>query len=148
MSSDCGGGWPSSAGLALRTLTDPNQEIISEAKTNYDTFTVKLTNEFATARGMIASYVGRMASRNLLVEVRTLLDQIKPAYPVISARQHEVLDLQGSGEHEKANELLNLLNDIQRTVQTRAGVAPEENGRIKRRFRPGRRAPVSDTCAG
>ena len=98
--------------------TEPNQEIISEAKTNYDYFTVKLTNEFATARGMIASYVGRMASRNLLVEVKTLLDQIEPAYPVISAHQHEVLDLQRSGQHEKAHALLNLLNDIQRTVQT------------------------------
>jgi len=98
--------------------TEPNQEIISESKTNYDYFTVKLTNEFATARGMIASYLGRMASRNLLVEVRTLLDQIEPAYPVISARQHEVLDLQRSGQHEKANALLSLLNDIQRTVQT------------------------------
>jgi adenylate cyclase len=98
--------------------TEPNQEIISEAKTNYDYFTVKLTNEFATARAMIASYLGRMASRTLLVEVRTLLDQIEPAYPVISVHQHEVLDLQRSGQHEKANALLNLLNDIQRTVQT------------------------------
>src|SRR5215471_10019321 len=95
-----------------------NQEIISEAKTNYDSFTAKLTNEFATARRMIASYPGGMASRPLLVEVRTLLDQIEPAYPVITARQHEVLDLQRSGQYEKANALLNVLNDIQRTVQT------------------------------
>src|SRR4029453_19263737 len=96
----------------------PNQEIISEAKTNYDYFGVKLTNEFATAGGMTASSVGRMASRNLLVEVKTLLDQIEPAYPVMGARQREVLDLQRSGQHEKAHALLNLLNDIQRTVQT------------------------------
>src|SRR5262244_987085 len=98
---------------------EPNQKIISEAKTNYDSFTVKLNNEFATARGMIASYPGVMASRRpLLVEVRTLLDQIEPAYPVISARQREVLDLQRSGQHQKAHALLNVLNDIQRTVQT------------------------------
>ena len=97
---------------------EPNQEIISEAKTNYDSFTVKLNNEFATARRMIASYPGAMASRPLLVEVRTLLDQIEPAYPVISARQHEVLDLQRSGQHQKAYALVNVLNDIQRTVQT------------------------------
>src|SRR5499426_1105685 len=97
---------------------EPNQEIISEAKTNYDSFTVKLNNEFATARGMIASYPGAMASRPVLVEVRTLLDQIEAAYPVISARQREVLDLQRSGQHQKAHALLNVLNDIQRTVQT------------------------------
>src|SRR5262249_46705275 len=97
---------------------EPNQEIIFEAKTNYDSFAVKLSNEFATARKMIASYEGGMASRPLLVEVRGLLDQIEPAYPVITARQHEVLDLQRSGQHQKANALLNVLNDIQRRVQT------------------------------
>jgi adenylate cyclase len=96
----------------------PKPEIISEAKTNYDVFTVKLTNEFAIARRIIASYPGGMASRPLLVEVKTLLDQIEPAYPVISARQHEVLELQSSGQYEKAVALLNILNDIQRTVQT------------------------------
>jgi class 3 adenylate cyclase len=102
--------------------TAPNQEIISEAQANYDSFTVKLTNEFATARRMIASYPTGMASRALLVEVRTLLDQIEPAYPVISARQREVLDLQRSGQHQQANTLLNLLNDTQRTVQTQREV--------------------------
>jgi adenylate cyclase len=106
--------------------TVANEEVISEAKTNYDGFTVKLTNEFATARGLIASYMGRMASRPLLVEVRTLLDQIEPAYPLISARQREVLDLQRSGQHEKANELLNLLNDLQRTVQTQREVLQQK----------------------
>ena len=104
--------------LGALNATAPNQEIISESKTNYDSFTVKLTNEFATARGMIASYPAAMASRPSLVEVRTLLDHIEPVYPVISARQREVLDLQRSGQHEKANALVNLLNDIQRTVQT------------------------------
>jgi adenylate cyclase len=96
---------------------NPNEEIIAEAKKNYDTFTANLTNEIATARGLIGSYTGQMASRPLLVEVRTLLDQIEPAYPLIGARQHEVLDLQMSGQREKANHLLNILNDLQRTVQ-------------------------------
>ena len=104
--------------LGALNATAPNQEIISEAKTNYDSFTVKLTNEFATARRIIASYPAAMASRPSLVEVRTLLDHIEPVYPVISVRQREVLDLQRSGQHETANALLNLLNDIQRTVQT------------------------------
>ncbi|HEU4679191.1 MAG TPA: adenylate/guanylate cyclase domain-containing protein, partial [Terrimicrobiaceae bacterium] len=95
----------------------PNQEIIAEAKKNYDTFTTNLASEIAIARGLIASYTGQMASRPLLVEVRTLLDQIEPAYPLIGARQREVLDLQMSGQRDKANQVLNLLNDLQRTVQ-------------------------------
>jgi HAMP domain-containing protein len=104
--------------LGALNAAAPNQEIISEAKTNYDSFAAKLTNEFGIARGMIASYPSAIASRPLLVEVRTLLDHIESVYPVISARQREVLDLQMSGQHEKANALVNLLNDIQRTVQT------------------------------
>jgi adenylate cyclase len=97
--------------------TPPNEDVIAEAKTNYDAFSDKLTTEFATARAAIAAYRGRMASRPLLVEVRTLLDQIEASYPLMSARQREVLDLQRSGQQERANELLNFLNDIQRTVQ-------------------------------
>ena len=112
--------------LGALNSTVPNQETISESKTNYDSFTVKLTNEFATARGMIASYPGAMASRPLLVEVRTLLDHIEPVYPVISARQREVLDLQRSGQHEKANALVNLLNDTQRTVQTQRALLQDK----------------------
>ena len=52
-----------------------------------------------------------------LAEVATLLDQIEPAYEIINNRQREVLDMQLAGQHDKANQQLNLLNDIQRTVQ-------------------------------
>lgn len=37
---------------------------------------------------------------------------------MISARQHEVLGLQRSGKRDEAQALLNVLNDMQRTVQT------------------------------
>ena len=52
-----------------------------------------------------------------LAEVETLLDQIQPAYKTINNRQREVLDMQRAGQHDKANEQLNLLNDLQGTVQ-------------------------------
>ena len=38
----------------------------------------------------------------------------------------EVLDLQSSGQHEKANALMNSLNDIQRTVQTQREVLQDK----------------------
>ena len=104
----------------------PKPEITSEAKANYDLFTVKLTDEFAIAHRMVASYPAEMASRPLLVEVRTLLDQIEREYPVISVREREVLGLQSSGQYEKAIALLNILNDIQRTVQTQRELLQEK----------------------
>ena len=51
------------------------------------------------------------------LRVETLLDQIQPAYKTINNRQREVLDIQRAGQHDKANEQLNLLNDLQGTVQ-------------------------------
>jgi adenylate cyclase len=96
----------------------PNQAVVSEASTNYKLFTEKITAEFATARGMIDSFPKSLQDRPALVEVRTLLEQIEPQYPVITTRQREVLDLQLAGQGEKANELLNYLNDLQRTVQS------------------------------
>ena len=96
---------------------EPNPETVAEATENYTFFTRKLTEEFSTARRIIESYPESAPGSHTLAEVETLLDQIQPAYKTISARQREVLDLQVAGEHDKANVQLNLLNDLQRTVQ-------------------------------
>lgn len=97
---------------------EPNQEIVAEAARNYELFTDKLMNEFGIARHILASFPKDVAGRETLAEVQTLLDQIEPTYEVITARQREVLDMQRAGQHEKANQQINLLNDLQRTVQS------------------------------
>ena len=96
---------------------EPNREIVAEATENYALFTRKLTDEFSTARRIIEAYPRNGPGSHTLAEVETLLDQIQPAYKTINNRQREVLDMQRSGQHDKANEQLNLLNDIQGTVQ-------------------------------
>jgi adenylate cyclase len=96
---------------------EPNREIVAEATENYAFFTRELTDEFSTARRIIESYPRSGPGSHTLAEVETLLDQIQPAYKTISNRQREVLDMQLAGEHDKANQQLNLLNDLQRTVQ-------------------------------
>jgi Adenylate cyclase, family 3 (some proteins contain HAMP domain) len=96
---------------------EPNPEIVAEATENYALFTRKLTEEFPAARRIIGAYPKNAAGSQTLAEVETLLDQIEPAYPIITNRQREVLDMQLAGQHDKANQQLNLLNDIQRTVQ-------------------------------
>ena len=96
---------------------EPNREIVAEATENYAIFTRKLTDEFSTARRLIEAYPRNGSGSHTLAEVETLLDQIQPAYQTISNRQQELLDMQLTGEHEKANEQLNLLNDLQTTVQ-------------------------------
>jgi adenylate cyclase len=96
---------------------EPNREIIAEATKNYALFTRKLKDEFSAARQIIGAYPKNMAGREMLAEVKTLLDQIEPAYQVVSSRQRQVLDLQLVGQHEKANQQLNLLNDLQLTIQ-------------------------------
>ena len=95
----------------------PNPEIVAEATENYTLFTRKLTDEFSAARRIIGAYPKNAPGSQTLAEVATLLDQIQPAYQIINTRQREVLDMQLAGQHDKANQQLNLLNDIQRTVQ-------------------------------
>src|SRR5213592_1556842 len=95
----------------------PNPEIVAEATENYSLFTRKLTDEFSAARRIIGKYPKKAAGGQTLAEVETLLDQIEPAYQIINNRQREVLDMQFAGQHDKANQQLNLLNDLQRTVQ-------------------------------
>jgi adenylate cyclase len=96
---------------------EPNREIVAEATENYTLFTRKLTDEFLTARSIIEAYPRNGPGGHTLAEVETLLDQIQPAYKTINNRQREVLDMQLAGQHDKANEQLNLLNDLQSTVQ-------------------------------
>ena len=96
---------------------EPNREIVAEATENYTLFTRKLTDEFSTARSIIDAYPRNAPGSHTLAEVETLLDQIEPAYQIINNRQREVLDMQRAGQHDKANEQLNLLNDLQGTVQ-------------------------------
>jgi adenylate cyclase len=96
---------------------EPNREIVTEATENYTLFTRKLTDEFSTARRIIDAYPENAPGSHTLAEVETLLDQIEPAYQIINNRQREVLDMQLAGQHDKANEQLNLLNDLQGTVQ-------------------------------
>jgi adenylate cyclase len=96
---------------------DPNREIVAEATENYAIFTRKLTDEFSTARRIIDAYPKDAPGSQTLAEVETLLDQIQPAYKTLNNRQREVLDMQLAGQHEKANQQLNLLNDLQSTVQ-------------------------------
>ena len=95
----------------------PNPEVVTEAIRNYALFTRKLTDEFSTARHIISAYPKKAPGSQTLAEVATLLDQIQPAYEIINNRQREVLDMQVAGQHDKANQQLNLLNDIQSTVQ-------------------------------
>ena len=95
----------------------PNPEIVAEATENYSLFTRKLADEFSAARRIIGKYPKKAAGGQTLAEVETLLDQIEPAYQIINNRQREVLDMQFAGQHDKANQQLNLLNDLQRTVQ-------------------------------
>jgi adenylate cyclase len=55
--------------------------------------------------------------KETLAEVRNTIDQIEANYAIITARQRQVLDLQVAGQHDRANDLLDLLNETQRRVQ-------------------------------
>ncbi|PYL13158.1 MAG: adenylate/guanylate cyclase domain-containing protein, partial [Verrucomicrobia bacterium] len=94
-----------------------NQEIVAEASANYALFTGKLREQYAAVRRLLDAYPKNVAGRETIAEIRTLLDQVEPTYQVINARQREVLDLQLAGEHQRANEKVDLLNDVRRQVQ-------------------------------
>ena len=96
---------------------EPNREIVAEATENYTLFTRKLTDEFSATRHIIKAYPEKAPGSHTLAEVETLLDQIEPAYQIVNNRQREVLDLQLAGQHDMANARLNLLNDLQGTIQ-------------------------------
>ena len=127
--------------------TAPNQEIIAESTTNYALFTGKLTQEFNAIRRIIGAYPKNIAGakhwprpRRCWIKSSRLINHKRP-----SARG---ADLQLAGEHEKANQQVNLLNDLQRTVQNQRESGTMENGGVDhcRRGRPPSNA--SSVCSG
>lgn len=98
--------------------SQPNKEVIAEAQTNYDAFTERLNQEFVKAKELLDITVDNGRHRQKLGEIRAVLVQIEAAYPMISTRQRQVLDLKVAGRHDRANDLLNVLNDLQRLVQS------------------------------
>jgi adenylate cyclase len=96
----------------------PNQNVIKEAQANYAEFTERLNQEFATAKKLIDIKVVEDRYREKLGEIRAVLAQIEASFPIISARQRQALELQTAGQYERAQELLNVLNDLQGLVQT------------------------------
>src|SRR4029077_10800847 len=88
---------------------EPNREIVAEASTNYKLFTDKLGQEFANTRRLVDAYPTTVAGHETIAEIKTMLDQIEPAYQVISTRQRQVLYLQLAGQHGEANQHVNLL---------------------------------------
>lgn len=98
-------------------ISPPNQEVVAEASANYALFTERLGSEFQLAFQLLDRHTAGEAHQSELQEVRLLLQQIEPTYTLISRRQKELLELQRAGQHEKANQLLNVVNDIMRQIR-------------------------------
>jgi class 3 adenylate cyclase len=96
----------------------PNEDVLIEAQSNYRIFTERLHQEFATAKKLLDIKVADERHLEKIGEIRAILTQIEAAYPIISKRQRQVLDLQAAGQADRADDLLTVLNDLQRQVQT------------------------------
>lgn len=96
----------------------PNPEVIAEASANYEVFNGKQAAGFARAREIIDAYPPSEARAATLAEVKTMLGQLESAFPAISVRQLQLIELQKQGRHDEANGLLNVLNDSIRMLQS------------------------------
>lgn len=95
----------------------PDKEIISEAEANYQKHTDLLQSEFAKAHAILDKFAAGDSGGAQLAEIAATFRQIEAAYPAITARQAEVLDLQRRGEHDRAHAVDSVLNDMQRLLQ-------------------------------
>jgi class 3 adenylate cyclase len=94
----------------------PNQAVIKEASDNYQTFTKELREAAVGSKAMLDAYPPEQAANPKLVKVQMLFDQLINIYPTMTKRQMEVMDIQKSGDHDKANTQLDFINDTQTTV--------------------------------
>jgi adenylate cyclase len=95
----------------------PNQETLTESRADYELFFQKLQAEFDLAKKLLKDPGKQDRNRDELAAVLAVLTQIEAAYPVIQNRQRQVLDLLTAGRPDRANDLDDVLNDLQRQVQ-------------------------------
>jgi len=97
----------------------PNPQVIKEAQDNYTEFSQRLNQEFATAKKLLDFKVTEDRYREKIGEIRAGLAQLEAAFPIIGAHQRQALELQTAGQFGRAQDLLNVLNDLQHLVQDR-----------------------------
>jgi adenylate cyclase len=102
------------------TLNDvhPDRRVIAEATNNYALYTAKLRMEFEKARSFLAGVPDGMGASEQVIQARMFLAQIEPIYPIINARQVEVIEQETAGGHERSESLVGILGDLQDSVQS------------------------------
>lgn len=98
--------------------SQPNAEVVSEASANYATFTEKIDREFASAFALLKPLRANPNWAGKAQDIEAGLKAIADTYPAMNTRQRQVLELQRTGQHDRANDLLNVLNDQQRNLQS------------------------------
>ena len=97
----------------------PNQQVIKESQADYAECSERLKQELATVKKLLDLKVANDRHQERLGEIRGGLAQLEAAFPIIGARQRQALELQTAGQFGRAQDLLNVLNDLQRLVQDR-----------------------------
>lgn len=95
----------------------PNQTVVAEASADYEIYATKLREEAASLKEMLANYPVGDGLPEQLIQVQMLFDNLLDIYPVMTKQMLATLALQKNGEHQLANEQLNLLIDLQNSVQ-------------------------------
>ena len=103
---------------SARTATSDRSAAIAEASKNYETFTSQVQKHIQRARELLAHPPAGTEARTELARLRALLDQIAAGYEIVTARQHEILNLLQTGDAPRAMDILRVLDDIQRLLQT------------------------------
>ena len=115
-------------------LDVPDEHTLKEAQANYDRFTVLLNEAIERAETLLSTEGDAAVHPTETAELRTLLRQVKAAYPAISEQQQRALEIQRTGDHAAANLIDDGLNDLQRLVQSQRAELQDASGRRTERI--------------
>ncbi|MES2964966.1 MAG: adenylate/guanylate cyclase domain-containing protein [Bdellovibrionota bacterium] len=97
----------------------PNKQVIEIASKHYDELNGELAKEIANASALLAAYPAEEDASPAMARAHLLFDQIKESYPLITARQMELLQLQKSHQQREAN-IVNIgMGDLQEEMQNK-----------------------------
>jgi len=95
----------------------PRTEAIADAEANYAEFTRKVETNTAASRALLDASPELVAARPELQQIQTTLEQVAGTVGIITNRQQEVLGFLKEGQIARAEDVLSVLDDLQRVLE-------------------------------
>lgn len=108
---------------AARSANPPRTEAIAEAQANYAKFTPAIQSNIEAARILLTAAARTGSEPVEFQQIRSALEEMESIYAILGKRQLEVLNQRPQGRDGQTDNLMAMMDDLQKVLQDRRSQA-------------------------